>query len=257
MKQDRIIQTPDSMSGSYLGPSFSDTHIHLLIRKTNAQCIKLDNNALYSKVASLLNDGMIVGWFQGRMEFGPRALGNRSILADPRNTCMQKKLNLEIKFRESFRPFAPSILEEDVSKYFDMNETSPYMLKVANISASQRLPLPKNYETLPYLEKLYINRSILQAITHVDFSARVQTVSQQTNPQYYSLLSAFKKLTGCSVLVNTSFNVRGEPIVCTPDDAYRCFMSTGMNYLVIGNWLFAKENQPLQNIKSVPDHWTD
>ena len=257
LKEERTVHTPDSMSGSYLGPCFTDASVQAFMRKKNAQGIRLDNDTLYNKVASLLNDGMIVGWFQGRMEFGPRALGNRSILADPRNTSMQKMLNLEIKFRESFRPFAPSVLEEDVSKYFDMSETSPYMLKVANLSVGHRLPLPNDYEALPYLEKLYVNRSSLQAITHVDFSARVQTVSMQTNPRYYSLLNAFKKLTGCSVLVNTSFNVRGEPIVCTPDDAYRCFMSTGMNYLVIGNWLFAKQDQPEENIKSVPMEWTD
>jgi len=222
LKERRKQTYSDGMSGSCLGPSFSDKQIEQLIRKSNAVAVRLDDE-LFPIVASLLNNGMIVGWFQGRMEFGPRSLGNRSILADPRNSGMQKKLNLEIKCRESFRPFAPSVLEEDFRQYFNTNKLSPYMLKVSEIREAYRLPLP--------------------AITHVDFSARVQTVSKEDNPTFHALLSAFKKLTGCSVLVNTSFNVRGEPIVCTPDDAYRCFMNTGMDYLIMGNWLFAKENQ--------------
>jgi len=177
------------------------------------------------------------------MEFGPRSLGNRSILADPRNTGIQKKLNLEIKCREGFRPFAPCVPEEDMCDYFDMNKPSPYMLKVAEVRKVHCLPLAKNYETLFYMDRLYTERSNLQAITHVDFSARIQTICKETNPSFHALHVAFKDLTGCSVLVNTSFNVRGEPIVCTPEDAYHCFMNTGMDYLVLGNWIFSKTEQ--------------
>ena len=243
LKEQRKCEQPDGMSGTFLGPSFSDKQTQNLIHKTNAVAGRLDDNQLYARVAALLNNSMIIGWFQGRMEFGPRSLGNRSILADPRNTGMQKKLNLEIKYRESFRPFAPSVLEEDRSKYFEMNKISPYMLKVAELSTTNRLLLPPDYESLYYLERLFKERSLLPAITHVDYSARVQTVSKETNPAFHALLTAFKSLTGCSVLVNTSFNVRGEPIVCTPDDAYRCFMNTGMDYLVLGNWIFTKKEQ--------------
>jgi carbamoyltransferase len=256
LKEKRKTESPDSMAGAYLGPSFSEKQVEMLIRKTQANGEKLEKEALYEQVSSLLNEGMIVGWFQGRMEFGPRALGNRSILADPRNTGMQKRLNMEIKFRESFRPFAPSVLEEDRSAYFDLKEPSPYMLKVARVQPACRLPLPEAYDTMPYTDKLYRERSRLQAVTHVDFSARVQTVSEQ-NPEYYALLKAFKKLTGCGVLVNTSFNVRGEPIVCTPDEAYQCFMSTGMDYLVIGNYLFDKNKQPQKNRREPPPGWLD
>lgn len=232
----------DLMSGTYLGPAFTDNDVENLIRKTGADTEYLPQENLYHQTTDLLSNGAIVGWFQGRMEFGPRALGNRSILADPRNTDMQRKLNLEIKNRESFRPFAPSVLEEDCRKYFEADAPSPYMLIVDQVNHNQLTPLPETYNNMPYMEKLYTVRSSLQAITHVDFSARVQTVSEQTNPVYYKLLQAFKQKTGCSVLVNTSFNVRGEPIVCTPEDAYRCFINTGMDYLVIGNYLFKKKN---------------
>ena len=248
---------PDAMSGSYLGPSFSDKQVRNMVRNLHAVGKYLDDKELYNETACLLNNGMIVGWFQGRMEFGPRALGNRSILADPRNRQMQKKLNLEIKFRESFRPFAPSILEEEVAEYFDPPFDSPYMLKVSEVNEKYRENLPDNYASLFYLDKLYCNRSYLQAITHVDFTARVQTVSKMTNEPYHRLLTAFKELTGCSVLVNTSFNVRGEPIVCNPEDAYRCFMSTGMDYLVINNWLFSKEEQPTGNKREIQSDWID
>jgi len=242
LNERRKLTYSDGMSGSCLGPSFTDKQIENFIRKIDAIAVRLDED-LFPIVASLLNNGMIVGWFQGRMEFGPRSLGNRSILADPRNSGMQKKLNQEIKRRESFRPFAPSVLEEDFHQYFEARKPSPYMMKVSEIRAEYRLPLSEDYNTLNYLERLYQERSLLPAITHVDFSARVQTVSKEDNPTFHGLLAVFKKLTGCSVLVNTSFNVRGEPIVCTPEDAYRCFMKTGMDYLIIGNWLFAKENQ--------------
>jgi len=243
LNEKRTCEFPDGMSGAYLGPSFSEKEIQNVIRKTNAVAVRLDKIQLYPRVANLLNDGMIVGWFQGRMEFGPRSLGNRSILADPRNTGMQKKLNLEIKYRESFRPFAPCVPEEEMCRYFDLNKPSPYMLKIAEVNKVQCISLSSNYERLYYLERLYTERSYLQAITHVDFTVRVQTVSKETNPSFHALHVAFKDLTGCSVLVNTSFNVRGEPIVCTPEDAYRCFMNTGMDYLVLGNWLFAKKEQ--------------
>ena len=241
LQENRIAELPDAMSGSYLGPSYSDKDVQNLIRNKNAKGERFEDEELYAKTASLLDKGKIIGWFQGRMEFGPRALGNRSILADPRNREMQKKLNLEIKFRESFRPFAPSVIEKDVSVYFNPGINSPYMLKISEVASEYREKIPANYNSLFYLDRLYTNRSFLQAITHVDFTARIQTVSDKTNPRYHKLLSAFKELTGCSVLVDTSFNVRGEPIVCTPEDAYRCFVSTGMDYLVINNWLFAKE----------------
>jgi len=193
----------------------------------------------------------VVGWFQGRSEFGPRALGNRSILADPRNTEMQKKLNLKIKYREGFRPFAPSVLEEDYNEFFKGNLKSPYMLLVKEISEKIKCDLPENYSDLNYWDKLYTKRSSLQSITHVDFSARIQTVSKNTNKRYWTLINDFKKITGVGVLVNTSFNVRGEPIVNTPEDAYRCFMSTEMDYLVINNHLYDKKTQIIKMEKEV------
>lgn len=235
--QEREEAAGDLMSGAYLGPAFTDKDVENLIRRTGAYATFLPPESLFDKVAGLLKDGAIVGWFQGRMEFGPRALGNRSILADPRNADMQRRLNLEIKFRESFRPFAPSVIEEDAGMYFENGGISPYMLMVDRVVKEQLTPLPEAYHTMPYMEQLYTRRSALQAITHVDFSARVQTVSYRSNPVYYNLLQAFKRQTGCGVLVNTSFNVRGEPIVCTPEDAYNCFIRTGMDYLVIGTCL--------------------
>lgn len=238
--KDKVYTGSDRMKYSYLGPSFSDNHIQYLVRQWKASSELLTEDTLYDKVASLIDEGAIVGWFQGRMEFGPRALGNRSILADPRNKSMQKRLNLNIKYRESFRPFAPSVIEEDVNEYFEFEGSSPYMLMTANIQSGYRINLPKDYSVLPYMQKLYVERSFLQAVTHVDFSSRLQTVSKESNYKYFKLLEAFKQKTGCSVLVNTSFNVRGEPIVCTPSDAYRCFMNTDMDYLVIGNYLFSK-----------------
>ena len=257
LAEKRLFETPDAMRGTYLGPDFSDKEVRQLIRNKNAVAELLSDKERDKQIANLIHKGMIVGWFQGRMEFGPRALGNRSILADPCNSEMQKKLNLEIKFRESFRPFAPSVLEEDASIYFETEKPSPYMLKVAQVTQQFRVSLPSGYETLPYLDRLYQRRSQLQAITHVDFSARVQTVNEKTNPAYYALLKSFKEVSGYGILVNTSFNVRGEPIVCTPDDAYRCFMSTGIDYLVINNWIFSKKEQPQANIQVVPENLTD
>lgn len=257
LQEKRICEEPDGMSGAYLGPSFQDKDICNMIRNTGAVAERLEDKDLYERVAAILDKGFIVGWFQGRMEFGPRALGNRSILADPRNAEMQKKLNLKIKYRESFRPFAPSILEEEVTRYFELDVSSPYMLLVTEVKPIYRLPVPGNYGSLPYQEKLYFHRSLLQAITHVDFTARIQTVTELSNKRYYALLRAYQRLTGCSLLVNTSFNVRGEPIVCTPEEAYTCFMSTGMDYLVIENWLFCKENQPEENIRGINPELTD
>ena len=200
--------------------------------------------ALSRTTARLIDEGNVVGWFQGRMEFGPRALGGRSILADARNPAMQKKLNLKVKYREGFRPFAPSVLAEDAAEYFEFGDSSPYMLMVAPVKRERRKPVPDNYFELPYMERLYVERSDLPAITHVDFSARLQTVHRETNPRYWQLIRDFKERTGHGIIINTSFNVRGEPIVCTPGDAYRCFMRTGMDYLVMGDFLFRKSEQP-------------
>jgi len=235
----------DDMHGSYLGPAFGDHAVELVARKYAAPHEHFtDFEALAQKTAALLADGNVVGWVQGRMEFGPRALGNRSILGDPRNPDMQKKLNLKIKYRESFRPFAPSVQAERVGEYFDFQGISPYMLLVHPVKPERRKPTPPHYDELPVRDKLYFLRSDLPSITHIDFSARIQTVHRQTNPRYWQLIEAFRQLTGMGVVVNTSFNVRGEPIVCTPEDAYRCFMRTEMDYLVLGNYLFDKKTQP-------------
>jgi carbamoyltransferase len=235
----------DIMQGSYLGPTYGDKEIELTLRKAKAVFSKIPNEPeLTHFVAARIAEGAVVGWFQGRMEFGPRALGNRSILGDARNPEMQKKLNLKIKYREGFRPFAPSVLDTDCGTYFDLHEPSPYMLLVAPVKEERRTPLPANYHSLPLWDKLYHQRSDIQSVTHLDFSARIQTVNQQTNARYYALLQAFKQSTGYGLLVNTSFNIRGEPIVCTPADAYRCFMSTDMDYLVINDYLMAKTEQP-------------
>lgn len=244
--QPRVVTTAqDEMQGAYLGPEFSDIDIDLALRKYNAVSAHyLNFTDLANNVAQLINQGNVVGWFQGRMEFGPRALGNRSILGDARNPEMQKKLNLKIKYREGFRPFAPSVRAEDKEEYFDLDAPSPYMLIVAPIKQSRRSTMPEGYNSMPLLQRLYVHRSDLPAITHIDFSARVQTIHQETNPRYWQLLSAFKQQTGYGVMVNTSFNVRGEPPVCTPEDAYKCFMRTEMDYLVIGNYLLTKTEQP-------------
>ena len=210
--------------------------------------------AVVPKLAEILDRGDIVGWFQGRMEFGPRALGGRSIIGDPRNAEMQSVMNLKIKYRESFRPFAPSVLAERVSDYFAQHTPSPYMLIVAPVLEELRIPLTEEQSRLFGIEKLNLKRSELPAITHVDYSARVQTVHQETNPRYHALLKAFEARTGCGVLVNTSFNVRGEPIVCSPTDAYRCFMRTEMDYFVIENFLLSKTDQP---VLEMDDSWQE
>lgn len=235
----------DDMQGSYLGPAFNDHDVLLVLRKYNAVATHFEQfDHLTENAAELLSQGHVVGWVQGRMEFGPRALGNRSILGDPRNPDMQKKINLKIKYRESFRPFAPSVQAERVAEYFDYQGNSPYMLLAHPVAATRRKPLPAGYDEMSVREKLYHLRSDMPSITHIDFSARIQTVHRETNPRYWLLLDVFRQKTGMGVLVNTSFNVRGEPIVCTPEDAYRCFMRTEMDFLVIGNHLFDKKAQP-------------
>jgi carbamoyltransferase len=243
----RKIQGPsfDMMQGTYLGAGFSCDQIRNTALKFGAPYKEYKlYDELCSDVANFLAQGKVTGWFQGRMEFGPRSLGNRSILADPRNPDIQKKLNLKIKFREGFRPFAPSVLEEDCGEYFDLDGQSPYMLFVAPVLESRRRPLPENYGQQGLYERLYHVRSDIPAVTHVDFSARIHTVNRDTNFRYWRLISEFKKLTGTGLLVNTSFNVRGEPIVCTPEEAYCCFMHTDMDILVMGDFLFVKEKQP-------------
>jgi carbamoyltransferase len=244
--EQRVVHSKhDGMQGTYLGPDYSEKEISLMNRKVKAVYHHYnDFNALAELAATKLSEGNVVGWFQGRMEFGPRSLGNRSILGDARNPEMQKKLNLKIKYREGFRPFAPSVLAEEANEYFDLDADSPYMLLVAPVRAERRKPLPANYNELPMWDRLYHQRSDLQSITHLDFSARIQTVHRDTNERYWTLINAMKRITGTGLVVNTSFNVRGEPIVCTPYDAYRCFMSTEMDYLVIGDFIYFKTEQP-------------
>ena len=242
----------DQMKGSFLGPEIYEKDIKIVIKKYKAYAIKYSKDDLLKRSAELIASGKIVGWVQGRMEFGPRALGGRSILGDPRNVDMQKKMNLNIKFRESFRPFAPSVLDKDVNYWFEHDSISPYMLLVKRIKEIHRKKTPDNYEALNIRDKLYYERSVLPSITHIDFSARIQTVHEATNPVYYKMISEFKKLTGCGVLINTSFNVRGEPIVCTAENAYRCFMRTEMDALVIEDYLLIRTDQPEWTEK---DNW--
>lgn len=235
----------DKMQGSFLGPKFNDLDILLLADRYKAPSQHFPSSEnLCAAVAEYLAQGKAVGWFQGRMEWGPRSLGNRSILGDARNKEMQKRLNLKIKFRESFRPFAPSVIYEEVQNYFEMEKPSPYMLLIADVRQERRNQLPADFYQQAPRDKLYFLRSDIPAVTHLDFSARLQTVHKDTNPLYWSLIDAFRKKTGCGVIVNTSFNVRGEPIVCTPEDAYRCFMRTDMDVLVLGNYIFDKTSQP-------------
>jgi len=233
----------DSMSGSYLGPEFAQDEIERRLSAAGAVFEVLGGADLLEATVDALVAEKAVGWFQGRMEFGPRALGNRSILGDPRSPNMQKTLNLRVKYRESFRPFAPSILAEDVSDWFELERESPYMLQVADVTQPHRKAMTEEQESLFGIDKLNVPRSDIPAVTHVDYSARIQTVHRETNPRYHALLTAFKVRTGCPVLVNTSFNVRGEPIVCTPEDAFRCFMGTDVEVLVVGDCLLKKEDQ--------------
>lgn len=233
----------DQMHGSYLGPEFSSDQIESSLKNLGAVYHKHSEQMLIDQTAAALAEGKAVGWMQGRMEFGPRALGNRSIIADPRSPKMQKQLNLKVKFRESFRPFAPSVLAESVADWFEHDGDSPYMLLVADVHESQRLEITAGQKKLYGIEKLNVPRSSIPAVTHVDYSARLQTVHKETNPRYHKLIKKFSDITGCPLVVNTSFNVRGEPIVCTPEDAFRCFMGNDLDLLVIGNFILSKDEQ--------------
>ena len=239
----------DQMKGSYLGPKFNDDQIEKILKSLNSKYKKYSRNEIISLTAKELSDEKTVGWFQGRMEFGPRALGGRSILADPRSEKMQKELNLKIKFRESFRPFAPSVLREDVNEWFELENDSPYMLLVAEVKKGIQIKMKFEDKNLFGIDQLNVKRSSIPAITHVDYSARIQTVHKETNPRYYDLLKEFKKNTNCPVLVNTSFNVRGEPIVCSIEDAFNCFMGTNLDILVIEDFILFKEEQDKSLLK--------
>jgi len=242
----------DIMQGSYLGPEFCACEVEEnVIKKYKAAAEYIDDeNILLEKTAAEISNGKVIGWFQGRMEWGPRALGNRSIIADPRNEEMQMKMNLKIKYRESFRPFAPSVIREDAKDYFDIETDSPYMMLTACVKKDICFEMPDNYDNFTIKDKLYYKRSKIPAVTHIDYSARLQTVDKNLNPRYHKLISKFKDITKCPVLINTSFNVRGEPIVCTPEDAYKCFMNTEMDILVIGNYYFEKQKQPEHDNKT-------
>jgi len=231
------------MSGAFLGPEFSQAEIEQRLTAAGARFTVLDEAAMVETAANALADQLAVGWFQGRMEFGPRSLGARSILGDPRSPTMQKNLNLKVKYRESFRPFAPAVLREDVADWFELDSDSPYMLIVADVRKDKRRAMTEAEQALFGIDKLNISRSEIPAVTHIDHSARIQTVSSATNPLFHRLLTRFKVLTGCPVLVNTSFNVRGEPIVCTPEDAFRCFMGNELDLLVIGQCVMRKAEQ--------------
>ena len=233
----------DSMRGAYLGPNFSNEEIKKYLTECGANYKELDDDAVINETAKGLADGKAIGWMNGRMEFGPRSLGGRSIIADPRSPLVQKTLNLKVKYRESFRPFAPSVLREDVSEWFEIDIDSPYMLIVADVIKNKRRKILDDEKSLFGIEKLNVPRSEIPAVTHVDYTARIQTVHKETNPRYHAVILKFKELTGCSVIVNTSFNVRGEPIVCTPEDAFRCFMGTELDLLVIGNMILHKQEQ--------------
>ena len=236
------------MKGSYLGPKFDNNFIEQKLKELKANLLKTPEE-ISSNVAKELSNSKTVGWFQGKMEFGPRALGGRSILADPRSSKMQKELNLKIKFRESFRPFAPSVLREDLKNWFELDNDSPYMLLVSEIKKDKQISMSEKDEKLFGIDKLNVKRSQIPAITHVDYSARIQTVHKETNPKYYNLINEFKKITDCPVLVNTSFNVRGEPIVCSVEDAFNCFMGTNLDILVLEDFILFKEDQDKSLIK--------
>jgi carbamoyltransferase len=244
-RRDRVLETNaiDGMQGAYLGPAYDQQQVESELAAAGAKFTTFSDQDVIDRTAKSLSAGKAVGWMQGRMEFGPRALGNRSILGDPRSPTMQKMLNLKVKYRESFRPFAPSVLREDAADWFELDGDSPYMLLVADVRKERRRAMTHEEQSLFGIDKLNVPRSDIPAVTHVDYSARVQTVHHETNPRYHALLSRFKALTGCPVLVNTSFNVRGEPIVCTTNDAFRCFMGTEIEYLVVGNCLLEKDQQ--------------
>ena len=249
-KRNPNLNKKDEMNGAYLGPSFDNDQIEETLKSLKAKYQKKNDESLFNLIANELKNKKTVGWFQGRMEFGPRALGARSIIADPRSDKMQKELNLKVKFRESFRPFAPSVLREDLSDWFELNCDSPYMLLVSDIKKNLQIPMNENDQKLFGINKLNVKRSSIPAITHVDYSARVQTVHADTNPRYYNLIKKFKEITNCPVLVNTSFNVRGEPIVCTVEDAFRCFMGTNLDILVCENFILYKQEQDINLIEN-------
>jgi len=248
--KNRTLSKIDSMKGALLGPKYNQEEIESSLLKCGAKFKALDDDSIIKTTAKYLAEGKAIGWFQGRMEFGPRALGARSIIADPRSEKMQKTLNLKIKYRESFRPFAPSVLREDLNEWFDFNYASPYMLLISDVKKNIRHELNEAEKKLFGIDKINIKHSTIPAVTHVDYSARIQTVHKDTNPKYYSLISRFKEITGCPVIVNTSFNVRGEPIVCTPADAFRCFMGTQLDALVVGNFFLIKKDQKIELIES-------
>jgi carbamoyltransferase len=243
LNKPRIVNTNDAMQGSFLGPSYNQESIEQELVECGAKFDSVNEDQMIEKTANALADGKAIGWFQDRMEFGPRSLGGRSILGDPRSEKMQKTLNLKVKYRESFRPFAPSVLREDVSKWFEVDCDSPYMLIVDKVNKDKCIKMTEEEKSLFGIDKLNIKRSSIPAVTHVDYSARIQTVHKQTNPKYHALITRFKEKTGCPVLVNTSFNVRGEPIVCSPEDAFRCFMGTDLDLLVVGNCILKKDIQ--------------
>ena len=253
MKKERKIFNTDQMQGSYLGPEYSQDEIELKLKEAGAKFDVMKEDELIDKTAEDLSKGKAVGWFQGRMEFGPRALGARSILGDPRSESMQKDLNLKVKYRESFRPFAPSVLSDHVSEWFDIKEESPYMLLVSNVNKKKQIKMDDDQKKLFGIDKLNVKRSEIPAATHVDYSARIQTVHKETNPRYFKLLEKFKEKTGCPVVINTSFNVRGEPIVNTPQDAFNCFMGTELDKLIIGNCYLDKANQEQKLKKNYTD----
>jgi len=255
LKNQRKVNKCDSMQGSYLGPSYNQKTIEKELLLCGAKFESVSMDEMVEETAQALSEGMAVGWFQDRMEFGPRSLGCRSILGDPRSEKMQKSLNLKVKFRESFRPFAPSVLREDVSDWFEADYDSPYMLIVDQVNEKQRIKMTLKEESLFGIDKLNVKRSSIPAVTHVDYSARIQTVHKDTNPKYHALIGKFKEKTGCSVIVNTSFNVRGEPIVCSPLDAFKCFMGTDLDFLVIGNCLLRKNYQDKSLIEDYKDKY--
>ena len=244
LEQPRQIDGTDHMKGAYLGPCYDNQYIQAYLESSGIPYLRFDDDVLYERVARAIAEGNVVGWFQGRMEFGPRALGARSIIGDARSPKMQSVMNLKIKYRESFRPFAPAVLAEKTSEWFDLDQPSPYMLLVAPVCENRRVGIDPKSRSLSGLDKLKVPQSQIPAVTHVDYSARIQTVHEQTNPRFYHLIKVFEQMTGCPVLINTSFNVRGEPIVCSPQDAYRCFMRTEMDYLVMENVILHKKDQP-------------
>lgn len=245
LNKPRTVDDKDKMQGSYLGPRSKESEIKEYLDSVNAAYHQItDKDQLSEQLAQYLEEGKVIGLHQGRMEFGPRALGGRSIIGDARNTSMQSTMNLKIKYRESFRPFAPAVLRDKVNEYFQLDTDSPYMLLVAPVQESLRRTMTEEEQQLFGISKLNVQRSSIPAVTHIDYSARVQTIHKETNPMYYDLISKFEEKTGCAVIVNTSFNVRGEPIVCTPQDSYKCFMRTEMDILVIENFVLHKEEQP-------------